>query len=188
MPTDYYAMIHEPVLTERAILTVKRALNNGRIKLMFFWPCRPITGEQTAKGLLWLRKNLNRKCCRALTPADKQCLDMSFRAFTFDGFAQRDRLFTPIYTVHSKDGHWFSYIYDAGSVTVLGRGLMCGHMLRIEIELGNEAMLTGDDVTVAIEAALIRVDLTDVLEGRSLMIMDRNGDTVGTMRCFRRSG
>jgi hypothetical protein len=61
--TDYYSMIHEDILTERMILTVKHAINQGRFAPMRIWPCRPITNEQTQKGLVWLRKNLNRACC-----------------------------------------------------------------------------------------------------------------------------
>ena len=123
---NYEEMICADVLTERAILTVKAALNNGRFAPLWSWPCRPITQEQTTKGLLWLRKNLNRACCKALVAADKQCLDSEFRCFTFDGFYERSNgyryFYEPIYTVHSKDGHWFAYSYVCGEVIVHGRG------------------------------------------------------------------
>lgn len=123
---NYEEMICADVLTERAILTVKAALNNGRFAPLWSWPCRPITDEQTVKGLSWLRKNMGRKCCKALVAADKMCLDSEFRCFTFDGFHAHGAGFRawyePIYTVHAKDGHWFSYSYVCGEVIVHGRG------------------------------------------------------------------
>lgn len=121
MKTDYYSMIHSDILTERQILTVKNALNSGRFQEMNIWPCRPITEEQTCKGLQWLRKNQNRKCCCDLVPADKWVIE-HFSLFTFDGFHQHGRFFVPIYTVHASDGHWFAYIYDFNGLKVLGRG------------------------------------------------------------------
>lgn len=121
MGTDYYGMIHSDILTERQILTVKNALNSGRFQEMNIWPCRPITEEQTCKGLQWLRKNQNRKCCCDLVPADKWVIE-HFSLFTFDGFHQHGRFFVPIYTVHGLASRWFSYSYANGVVLVHGRG------------------------------------------------------------------
>lgn len=127
-PGTYDALLWSTeVITERAILTVKHAINAGRYSAAQVWPCKPITREQTDKGQQWLLKNRNRKCCKALTSHDMSCL-LHLERFTFDGYHIDQRLagfgrvfVDPIYTVHSEHG-WFSYIYTMGELTVLGRG------------------------------------------------------------------
>lgn len=68
---------------------------------------------------------------------------------------------------------------------------MSGHRLQITIDLGNAEMLTGNNVVCAIDAAFMRccfddMDLTDVMDGRAIVIGDINGNVVGQMKCYRR--
>lgn len=115
------------LISEQQIkLLCKRA--NAGDKSAAIWPDEglPITDEQTRKGIMWLRKQQNRRSS-PFGYREDEALD-TFEYFTFDGLHDAGNVhrswYVPVYSVHGtlKDGSRssFQYYVSGGECVIIG--------------------------------------------------------------------